>query len=476
MTSAIQPAADASHAHAALSEKEWRHLLEAIADKRVIPILGPGVVTVAGAGEAAELPLYAAAAPRLAAELDLANADAFGSIHEVARAYLGRGGSRIELYNELRSILRGYDQPGAALRALAAISDFELYLVSTADALLARALATARRGFRADSQSFWFHPNGGNGNHPHEHADPNNPCDLPHRFEPPLVYHILGALECQDYAVWEEDYMEFVYGLIEKRDQLRRLFQRLGNANLLMIGAPSEDWVVRLLLRVARGKRLSDGSDRAYLADYADALPQAMTFFFERTSKLTRIIAGDPRAFAIELAQRWQAQRSETVPATGFFERMQEDCPTGAVFISYAREAPDVAAVETLGRALLDAGVPVWVDKRELRIGENYERALKHAVKNECSFFISLISPRSESSADRYVHKERAWAADRHIDGLIFYLPLLLDMPVGTAPRHEPEAVRQIERERFSPEALPGFVARVRDLYKQNRRSGRPRG
>lgn len=461
--------------HSSLSEKEWRILLTAIADKQVIPILGPAVVTVPVAEAttaAAESPLYAVAAPRLAAELNLPNPHSFHSLNDVARAHLGKDSSRVALYSDLRLILRQYETPGSALHALASITDFELYVQSTADDLLARSLTQVRPGFRADRQSFWFHPNGRNRNHPHEHADPQNPCDLPSKFAPPLVYQILGALECQDYAVWEEDYMEFIYGLIEKRDQLPQLFRNLCTANLLMIGAPSEDWIVRFLLRVARGRRLSDGNERLYLTDYAGALPQAMTFFFEKATRHTRVIAGDPCAFAIELAQRWQAQRS--APATEFFERMQEDCPKGAVFISYARE--DKAAVEMLGRALMQAGVPVWVDKRELRVGENYERALKHAVKNECSFFISLISPHSEAGADRYVHKERAWAADRHVDGRVFYLPLLLDMPNGVTPTLEPLAVHQIERERLSAATLPGYVARVRDLYEQNRRGDRPRG
>ena len=126
---------------------------------------------------------------------------------------------------------------------------------------------------------------------------------------------------------------------------------------------------------------------------------------------------------------------------------MGDDMPRGAVFISYSRD--DLAAATELARGLMAAQVPVWMDKGRLSVGENYERSLEHAVKNDASFFISLISKATESNPDRYVHTERAWAAQRHVDGYVYYIPVLL------------EDLTKVEREpvefiRIHRECLPG--------------------
>jgi len=457
------------------SEKQWQVLLRAIASKNVIPIIGPAAVTVRADG--GDQPLQALAAPRLAQELGLLMPEQYRTFNDVARAHLGRGGSRSGLYDELRLILDSYREPGAALLALAGIEGFDLFVSSTPDSLLANALKQRRQSFTAQTDSFWFHPNLRSQQHTHEHADQNNPCDLPSQFSRPLVYQILGSTESQDFAVWEEDYMEFVCGLIEKRENLKRLMHKLSTANLLLIGAPSEDWIVRFLLRLARGKRLSDSADiPCYLAEDENAMSEAMTFFFDHGSKHTRIIRADPVQFALELAQRWQQHRKIAQPATTveFFARLPDQCPRDAVFISYAKE--DKAAVAQLGSALEHAGVPFWVDKRNLEIGESYERALRTAVM-DCSYFVALISPNSESDHARYVHKERTWAAERYTEGSVFYVPVLLDFAANAGPQLEPPVFHKIERERLTPERLPALVQRLAELVQVLRSTGkRPRG
>jgi hypothetical protein len=116
--------------------------------------------------------------------------------------------------------------------------------------------------------------------------------------------------------------------------------------------------------------------------------------------------------------------------------------------------------------------VPVWLDQQRLQLGENITRSLEGAVK-ESMFFISLISKHTERDRERYVHKERAWAAERHPDGFTFYLPLIIDdVP---APSLEPSRFSEVRRERLAPDTLGTFVRRVKSLVEQCRASGRPR-
>lgn len=455
-------------------DRDWDRLLDRIENNYVIPVIGPALVTLDVEG--ADVPLWRQLAAPLAANLQLASDRPMTTVAEVAREHLRRGGRRDDLYLALRALLRRQTAASPGLAALARIDGFKIFVTSTPDTLMAQAVAEVQPQLERREQEFYFHPSGRSSPHPHpncEKAKPN--CDLPTEFRGALVYQVMGSLQSTDFAVWEEDYMEFVCGLIEQRGTLDRLFRRLQASDLLLIGAPSEDWIVRFFLRAARGKRLSEDSQnsRYYLADRRGALPEPMTFFFETETRLTRIIDGDPVRFALDLAERW-SRRLQPAPAGEFFARMPERCPTGAVFLSYGREDRD--AVEMLGRELLRANVPVWLDARELQFGENYDRALESQIKQNCSFFIALVSTATEdpANAGRYLHKERAWAATRHVDHYIFYLQVFVDLPLHLQTRQEPGNVADVQRAQLKDASA--FADRMRALVDENRKHGRPRG
>lgn len=452
-------------------DDDWERLLDRIENRHVLPVIGPALVTVECNGE--QVPLYRSLAPVLERRLGLESAPPGAAIMDVAREYISRGGRSTTLYATLSALLKQPYPVSPGLRALAGVGGFDLFISSTADNLMAQALAEHNRGFNAACQVFFFHPKGRAVAHPHDKSEKVKPnCDLPTEFDGPALYQVMGSLQSTDFAVWEEDYMEFVCGLLEQRGTLERLFHRLKASDLLLIGAPSEDWIVRFFLRAARGRRLSEEAQgsRYYLADRRRDLPEPMTFFFETATRLTRIIDGDPVAFVLELARRWQ-QRTRPVAIGDPLARVDEECPDGAVFISYARE--DVDAVRVLARALQMEGVKFWIDRRELQYGGNYDRALEHQVRRACSFFISVISGVTENQPDRYLHKERRWAASRHMDGYVFYLKLLVGLPAGYVVSGEPAEVHKVQRARL--EDVEDFARRVKRLVEIRREGGWPR-
>jgi hypothetical protein len=446
-----------------LEGRHWRSLLRDIHAGQVVPVIGPELVMIARA-DGRQVPLCCYLAEELAQRLGVAlGSDTQPTLNDVACAWLLSGQSSKGIYDELRELV---DQisipPPQPLLDLASITDFGVYISSTFDPLLSQALQQMRPGFLPNSSSLDFHPNA--------------PRDLPQPLPNPFLYHILGTHNTYpDFVVWEEDYIEYVCGLLRSQDNLRVLFDLLRNKDLLLIGAPFNDWIVRLFLRVAKGKRFSEARDQGrqdYVADEPAGVGKPTIFFYERQVGSTRIIPGDPRAFAGELARHWR-ERYASATQGDFLQRMGDELPRGAVFISYSRD--DLSAATELARGLMAAQVPVWMDKGRLSAGENYQRSLEHAVKTDASFFISLISKATESDPDRYVHQERAWAAQRQVDGFVYYLPVLIE-DLSRVER-EPPAFARLHRE-----LLPGgrvstaFTQRMRNLVQEHRTSGQPRG
>jgi hypothetical protein len=461
-----------------LSDKDWQRLIDKIRRREVIPLIGPGVVTTPVDG--AERLLLQTVVPGLLAELDQVELDRtreYADVRAVAREYAKTRASRADLLRDCRTALTPFQEPGAALLALASITDFQLYLSSTPDGLLANALARVRKPrFDPVTQSFGFCPNGITG-HTHPKADPKDAFDIPKLLpsDPAIVYHLLGAHFNEDFALWEEDWLEYLLSLAVEMagKNLKELAGRIQRSSLLLIGAPSDDWISRFLLRIARGKRLTDADQGlTQMAARRAELGEDMIAYFEQSTRSLRVIDANPCEFALELARRWQGeQRSQP---NEFWRRLSESCPPRAVFISYDRRDRD--AVAALGTALLDAGVNIWVDQRALEAGQNYRREIRRAV-NDCAFFISLISTHSEEKSDptHLLREERQWAANRHDDSEIFYLKMALEIGRGEI-KNEPETVHSVEIQRFDLATLADFAGRVKRLCEQfNGPEGRPR-
>lgn len=462
-----QENSDADFTQQLLADREWNRLVDNIHDGQVIPVVGPELVTVPDESNPGEtIPLYRWFARRLCKRLDVKPAR--DDLNAVCCEFLLQNGIRDDLYHEIRDIIReDFDfQPNQALRDLAGIEDFNFLISTTFDPLLARALEAERSGFSASARQHLlsFHP--------------SQPEDIPRELpEPALLYHILGLYNRHhEFAIWDEDYMEFVFGLNDHRDTLENLFRLLTNRYLLLLGAPYQDWIVRFFLRAVKQKRFSDRSSSEFLADRRRNLSDSMVFFFDKVVHSTRIVPGDPSIFVSELAKRWRERHGQTeLDWETLKSRLPSEAPHNSVFISYARQ--DKEAVLKLVNGLIDARVPVWLDLDRLEAGANYERDLHHAVM-ESSFFVSVISQTTvaDTERQRYFHKERDWAANRHVDGFVLYVPAVIDD--SHAPWHEPDVFAKIHYHRLKGEtgdATAAFCQRVAKLYEEFRVSGRPR-
>jgi hypothetical protein len=405
-----------------LDDDAWEDLLSFIEERRVIPIIGPELLLVTT--ERGPRLLHDWVAERLAAKLnvDVRQLPQPYTLNDVVCWFLAGRGRREEAYVRLRTVVRDANfEPPAALRQLAAITDFDLFVSTTFDSFLESAINLERFGGASSTEVLAYAP--------------NRVTDLPaerDRLQRPVVYHLFGKLSASPtYVISDEDLLEFICALQNEHLAPERLFHELEHNHLLFIGSNFSNWLARLFLRMAKRQRLSDPRDVGeVLADDHTLQDDRLVSFLQQVSVRTRIYQGAER-FVDELYRRWQARRkpsSTVVPpgATRFLPPARE-MPDNAVFISYARE--DLAAVQQIKAGLEVAGITTWFDIDRLEGGDDYDRKIQRNIAR-CSYFIPVISANSQRRLEAYFRREWSYALDRTrnmADGAIFILPVCLD-------------------------------------------------
>ena len=414
----------------ALDEDAWEDLLSFIEERRVIPIVGPELLMVPT--ERGPRLLYDWAAEKLAARLSVPTADLPRpyTLNDVVCLFLAARGRREEAYVRLRGIVKDASfEPPPALRHLAAISDFDLFVSTTADSLLEAAINLERFAGASSADVLSY--------------SPNRVVDLPaerERLQRPVVYHLFGKLSSSPtYVISDEDLLEFICALQSEHLVPEKLFHELEHNHLLFIGSNFTNWLARLFLRMAKRQRLSDPRDVGeVLADDHTSHDDRLVSFLQQVSVRTRIYVGAER-FVEELHGRWQARRKPVAAAAGAaparFLPPAREMPDNAVFISYARE--DLPAVQQLKAGLDAAGVTTWFDIDRLEAGDDYDRKIRNNIAR-CSYFIPVVSATTQRRLEGYFRREWSYAIDRArnmADGALFILPVTIDATTAVEAR-----------------------------------------
>jgi TIR domain/SIR2-like domain len=443
-----------------LDEDAWDDLLNYIEERRVIPIVGPDLLRV----ETDRGPrlLYEWLAERLAVKLSV---DTDGlpqplALNDVVCSYLGQRGRREEAYTRLRSIMREVQlAPPEALRQLARITDFDLFVTTTFDPLLEQALNAERFGGQPHAEVLAYAP--------------NRIADLPaerSQLQRPVVYHLLGKLSASPtYVISDEDMLEFICALQSEHLTPEKLFHELEHNHLLLIGSDFSNWLARLFLRMAKRKRLSDPRDVGeVLADDHTSKDERLVAFLQQVSVRTRVYSG-AAAFVNELYLRWQQRQSPAVaggPALvpQRFLPPAREMPENAIFISYARE--DLPAVQRMKAALDSAGLVTWFDLDRLEGGDDYDRKIRANI-SRCSFFVPVISASTQRRLEAYFRREWSYAVDRSrnmAEGAVFILPVCID-DTPEAAALVPDRFQAVHITRVpGGEPTPEFLRRLQEL------------
>jgi hypothetical protein len=442
-----------------LDDDAWEDLLSFIEERRVIPIVGPELLLVAT--ENGPRLLLDWVAEKLAGRLNvnIAELPQPYTLNDVICWFLSARGRREEAYVRLRSIIKDANfEPPAALRRLAAITDFDLFVSTTFDPLLETAINLERFNGAPSTDVLSYAP--------------NRVTDLPSerdRLQRPVVYHLFGKVSASPtYVISDEDLLEYICALQSEHLAPEKLFHELEHNHLLFIGSNFTNWLARLFLRMAKRQRLSDPRDVGeVLADDHSGQDDRLVSFLQQVSVRTRIYMGAER-FVEELHARWQARRKPAAatlaPVPARFAAPAREMPDNAVFISYARE--DLAAVQQIKAGLESAGIVTWFDIDRLEGGDDYDRKIQRNIAR-CSYFIPVVSACTQRRLEGFFRREWSYAMDRvrnMADGALFILPVSIDA-TNAADALVPDKFKALHFSQLpGGQVPPEFARRLKDF------------
>lgn len=449
-------------------EPDWETLLDLIADGEVVPIVGRDLVTVEERG--VTLTLESVLAGRVARALGIREGEGESalSLDAIGGLILRSDPRRIgTLYRAVHDQLALMDPPvPPALRDLAQIAPLRLFLTTTFDSLLVRALRDAR---------------------PHEHVDVRqfgleggSRLDLPehvHSASAAVVYHLFGAAsKTMDYAVTEEDTLEFAHKLQSPNRQPTRLLDELRGRSVLLLGSGFPDWLTRFILRLSRPGRFLHVSARpGLIADQRVRDDEPFARFVSNYSQDTFIHRLGAREFVAELSERWRVRASAATFASSPSAPVRNSSDPHAIFVSYASENREMA--RRVVEALTGEGLPVWFDTVELEPGEDYGRRIKDHIRR-CPLFVPILSRQVLSESDpegrgRWFREEWNEAIRRLPQFFGMTRPFIVPCAIDDIPLDSdgiPQEFRDTHVARVTgPDDLVVFANRVQELFRAYR-------
>ncbi len=453
-----------------MDENFWETLLLNIESQRVIPIVGPELLTVQHKGVEKSLQRYVAEVVALERGINSADLNESAPLNDLVwRCVEEKKIAREVIYKRIKDLTTDAKLAiPESLLTLARIRHFKLFVTTTFDSHLERAINQVRAPHQAKVLTY----------------TPKGSTDLPEAPLGPnetIIYHLLGRASIfpDDYVITEEDMLEFVYSLQDRKYRPVLLFDALRANNLLIIGSTFSDWLARFFIRGAKGERLSQHRERMFLADRLAGTEPNLVVFLERyTNNTSKIFDKGANEFVSELWQRYSEVHAhdEPVAAIAAEDRDKRPGTEPSIFLSYASE--DLKQAQAIRDELANLGWSVWFDKIELGLGDNWDLKIGKSIKS-CDLFLPIVSANTEDRPKGYFRKEWNEAAEvsKTVDeSLPFLLPILIDTQLEADDALVPDRFRKVQWQRLpAGEINEKFRAKMQQLLRDThkRRRGR---
>jgi len=449
----------------------WDDLLGHIRRQELVPVVGPDV-TVVNVGNSQQT-LTTLIGQRLAERYRLPVSPGTTMGEAVAAVLRERGRDEVDrVYRFINDIIEDYPMPGDALHDLAAIDEFRLFVTTTPDRLLAKAINEVRFGGREMTRELPFCPNRATSEQS-QNAQAAAVTDT-------VVVNLFGqAASTAQYAIHEEDRLEWLHALLTGTASLPNwIDSQLKHLPMLFIGCEIPDWIGRFLLRMESETRLSDERNKQFFFVGPSTSHEASLSNFFTTycrQSLVQQLPMEPTEFVARLHARWKEQRKARPPVAagpaGSF------APDADIFISYMRE--DADAARRLRTAITEKlHGDVWLDERRLLPGDAWKPQILTAIRETVRLFVPIISAKTEGTHDGYVFSEWHEAVDRSrsVMGRRFIVPVIVDNDYAGDPsryKNFPPAFRDFQFG-FAPAGEPdeNLDAMLQEEIRNMRRLG----
>jgi len=405
-------------------EDFWDDLLAHVRQQVLIPITGPDLNILAAEGTSRTLTELIAA--RLVKRYDLDVSCARMTMGDAAAAFIRkRGRDEAErLYRVVNDIITEVeDQPCEPLRELAEITDLRLFVSTTPDRLLAKAINDVRYGGRGSARELTFSPNQSTGEQArYLHASAESDTTIVRLFG--------QAASTPQFAVHDEDLLEWLHALLSDSGSLPNwVAYALKHQPLLFIGCDIPDWLGRFLLRLSCSTRISLESKQSFFVGTSAVAEPRLSSFFSTYCRRTQVqqLQMEPGEFISELHRRWRLSLSPRNRINRVDVAAPGPSGTPTIFISYLRE--DVERARRLYDHITDLGGDVWLDERRLWPGDSWEDEILRAIRRRIRLFVPIISANTEREDEGYVFREWREAVERSytIPRRRFIIPVVVD-------------------------------------------------
>jgi TIR domain/SIR2-like domain len=404
-----------------LNDLFWDDLLLYLEQKQVIPIIGQDLLSVEVDGGSVNA--YRLIAECFAKELkispELLPQDF--TLSQVIAAYPRFREKRSLIYSQTKAT---FDRLPVSvpepLRLLARIPAFRIFVTTTFDPWMERALVEERFGGTPRQLSIGYSP-----------GEAPDLTDAQVNSQEPLVFQLFGRVSgAPQYGVTEEDLLEFVHRLQARPP--KNLCDALRDHHLLFVGNSFSDWLARFFVRTARGDRLSAPHGKEiFIVDDELRRSSTMTSFFQGFCWETNILAENtPVEFVRLLHEKWFERHSPAEPALSASALQEPAKPAShSIFISYAHE--DFEAAGRVRDTLDQLGLNVWMDRKGgVEAGDLYRAKITHDIWHS-TLFIPLLSKNAQRRMESFFREEwdDALRRMRRFKGSsrAFIIPMVID-------------------------------------------------
>lgn len=435
-----------------MNEDFWDDLLGHIRQQVLVPVVGPDVAVVT-VGDT-QRTFSSLIGQHLVDRYRLAVSPGSTTMGQAVAEFLReRGRDEVErLYRVINDVITELDpEPANPLRDLAAIDDLRLFVATTPDRLLAKAVNEVRYHGRPVTRELTFSPNQSTTEQA-RNSRPAEPSDT-------VVLSLFGqAASTPQYAIHDEDRLEWMHALLSDAGSLPDwLGYPLKHQPMLFLGCEIPDWVGRFLLRMSSNARLSLERKQFFFVGSPSSREPSLSDFFETYCRRTQVqqLYMEPGTFIAELRARWEEHAGASPRADA--DDAVACADTGTIFISYMRE--DADAARRLYDAITAIGGDVWLDERRILPGDSWEREVLTRIRRTVRLFVPVISANTERTEEGYVFREWAEAANRlqSIPSRRFIVPVVIDRDyAGDAARYR-QVPEDFERLHFgrAPDGQP---------------------